>query len=77
VILRPLTFFHTPVLFQLALTTLAWRKHRSDMLDAPGLPALLIDFATLTGACIGALSARYAGAFSNREELNGALITAG
>jgi leucyl aminopeptidase len=47
------------------------------MLDAPGLPAVLIDFATLTGACIGALSKRYAGAFSNREKLNGALIAAG
>eukprot|EP00802_Teleaulax_amphioxeia_P009260 Tamp_09276.p1 GENE.Tamp_09276~~Tamp_09276.p1 ORF type:complete len:614 (+),score=112.62 Tamp_09276:187-1842(+) len=56
---------------------LASRKHRSDKLDAPGLPALVVDFATLTGACIGALSKRYAGAFSNREALNGVLIAAG
>ncbi len=29
-------------------------------------PALLVDFATLTGACIGALTERYAGLFTNR-----------
>ena len=34
-------------------------------------PALMIDFATLTGACVGALTERMSGVFSNR----GALVT--
>jgi len=33
---------------------------------AGGGPALVVDYATLTGSCIGALSRRMAGAFSNR-----------
>ena len=32
-------------------------------------PALLLDFATLTGACVNALTERYSGAFTNRPEL--------
>jgi len=31
-------------------------------------PAAIIDFATLTGACVGALTERYSGAFSNRPD---------
>jgi leucyl aminopeptidase len=40
-------------------------------------PQLMIDYATLTGACIYALSSRYSGVFSNREALHGPLTTAG
>jgi leucyl aminopeptidase len=31
-------------------------------------PAAIIDFATLTGACVGALTERYSGAFGNRPD---------
>ncbi|HET7203024.1 MAG TPA: M17 family metallopeptidase [Steroidobacteraceae bacterium] len=33
-------------------------------------PRLVLDFATLTGACVVALTDRYAGAFTNRSELH-------
>jgi leucyl aminopeptidase len=33
-------------------------------------PALLLDFATLTGACVNALTERYSGAFTNRPALH-------
>ncbi len=38
---------------------------------------LIIDYATLTGACHVALSDRYSGVFTNRAMLNGALLEAG
>ena len=37
-------------------------------------PRLTIDFATLTGACVYALTERYSGVFTNRPELSAALI---
>ncbi len=40
-------------------------------------PRLAIDFATLTGACVHALTERMSGVFSNRPELAAALIEAG
>jgi leucyl aminopeptidase len=40
-------------------------------------PHALIDYATLTGACVYSLSSRYSGVFSNRFGLNQTLITAG
>jgi len=40
-------------------------------------PRLMIDFATLTGACVHALTERMSGAFSNRPELAAALVDAG
>jgi leucyl aminopeptidase len=40
-------------------------------------PRLMIDYATLTGACIYALSSRYSGVFSNRDTLHGPLTAAG
>ncbi|HET7370185.1 MAG TPA: leucyl aminopeptidase family protein [Gammaproteobacteria bacterium] len=40
-------------------------------------PALLVDYATLTGTCISALSSRYTGAVTNSDALNEAVITAG
>lgn len=40
-------------------------------------PKLIIDYATLTGACIGALSTRISGVLTNREWLIPALIEAG
>jgi leucyl aminopeptidase len=40
-------------------------------------PQLMIDYATLTGACIYALSSRYSGVFCNRDSLHGPLTTAG
>jgi leucyl aminopeptidase len=40
-------------------------------------PHALIDYATLTGACIYSLSSRYSGVFSNRPGVNETLINAG
>ena len=40
-------------------------------------PRFLLDFATLTGACVNALTERYAGAFTNREALHDWLQQAG
>ncbi len=40
-------------------------------------PKLIIDYATLTGACMQALSTRYSGAVSNRAELLPKIIEAG
>lgn len=40
-------------------------------------PALMVDYATLTGACVHALSERYSGVFTNREALNETLVAAG
>src|SRR6186713_2802103 len=40
-------------------------------------PDLIIDFATLTGACVTALTERYCGAFTNRPEWHTAIEAAG
>jgi leucyl aminopeptidase len=40
-------------------------------------PDLLMDFATLTGACVRALSTLYSGVFTNRQDLTASLIQAG
>jgi leucyl aminopeptidase len=40
-------------------------------------PALIIDYATLTGSCVAALTERYSGAFSNRVAANVLLQQAG
>ena len=40
-------------------------------------PRAVIDYATLTGACIYSLSSRYSGVFTNRPALNETLIAAG
>lgn len=40
-------------------------------------PDLIIDFATLTGACVTALTDRYCGAFTNRPEFHTAIEQAG
>jgi len=40
-------------------------------------PACIIDYATLTGACVSALTTRYSGFFSNRESLYPMLTVAG
>jgi leucyl aminopeptidase len=40
-------------------------------------PQVIIDYATLTGACIHALSSRYSGVFSNRDALREPLTMAG
>ena len=40
-------------------------------------PQTIIDFATLTGTCVSALTERYSGAFTNRQSLHGAIIAAG
>ena len=46
-------------------------------LAARSRPALMIDFATLTGACVHALTERYSGVFTNRPKLADALLAAG
>jgi leucyl aminopeptidase len=40
-------------------------------------PHAIIDFATLTGSCVVALTDRYSGAFCNRDELHGPIVAAG
>lgn len=40
-------------------------------------PVMLLDYATLTGACVTALGSRYSGAFCNRRELEQAVTNAG
>jgi leucyl aminopeptidase len=40
-------------------------------------PELLVDFATLTGACVNAITDRYSGAFTNRPGLESVLQEAG
>ncbi|HEV7986726.1 MAG TPA: M17 family metallopeptidase [Steroidobacteraceae bacterium] len=40
-------------------------------------PGLIVDFATLTGACVHALTERYSGVFTNRPQLAAELIAAG
>jgi leucyl aminopeptidase len=46
-------------------------------LAARDKPELMIDYATLTGACVTALTERYSGAFTNRHEWNTAIELAG
>jgi leucyl aminopeptidase len=46
-------------------------------LAARAKPALLLDFATLTGACVNALTERYSGAFTNHASLEAPLQVAG
>jgi leucyl aminopeptidase len=40
-------------------------------------PKLIIDYATLTGACLNAVTARYSGAFTNKSELHPVLKRTG
>jgi leucyl aminopeptidase len=40
-------------------------------------PAVILDFATLTGTCVSALTERYSGAFANNPALNEVIIAAG
>ena len=40
-------------------------------------PRLLLDYATLTGQCVNALTERYSGVFTNRSALNELLVAAG
>jgi leucyl aminopeptidase len=46
-------------------------------LAARDKPGLIMDYATLTGACVYALSERYSGVFTNREALNDLLVRTG
>ncbi len=46
-------------------------------LAAKNKPALMIDFATLTGACVAALTERMSGAFSNRDSFRSGIEQAG
>jgi leucyl aminopeptidase len=46
-------------------------------LASRGRPAAIVDFATLTGACVGALTDRYSGAFTNRQDWRSAIERAG
>ena len=40
-------------------------------------PGIIVDYATLTGSCIRALTTRYSGVFTNREQLHGDLVDVG
>jgi leucyl aminopeptidase len=46
-------------------------------LAASGKPRAIIDYATLTGACVYALTERYSGAFTNRPEARELIEAAG
>src|ERR1700731_3407764 len=55
---------------------------RMVLADAPSLaparkPLAIIDYATLTGACVYALTERYSGAFTNRPEARDLIESAG
>jgi leucyl aminopeptidase len=47
------------------------------VLAAREKPKLIIDYATLTGSCISALTDRYSGVFSNRAGADAVLVQAG
>lgn len=40
-------------------------------------PDLILDYATLTGACVGAIGSNYSGAFTNRDAYHAAIIQSG
>ena len=44
---------------------------------AQSKPTLMMDFATLTGACVRAIGTTYSGVFTNRSELHAELIKSG
>ena len=46
-------------------------------LAARAEPAVMIDYATLTGACVAALTCRYSGVFGNRDAVLDAAVAAG
>jgi leucyl aminopeptidase len=46
-------------------------------LAGEGAPALILDYATLTGTCISAITTRYSGIFTNRPDLHPLLTRAG
>ncbi len=46
----------------------AWCSRIRSSLAARNKPRAIIDYATLTGACVYALTERYSGAFTNRPE---------
>jgi len=46
-------------------------------LASRGRPAAIVDFATLTGACVSALTERYSGAFTNRPDWRTGIERAG
>ncbi len=47
------------------------------VMAAEDKPELIIDYATLTGACMNAITTRYSGVFTNRSELHPTLKRAG
>ena len=55
----------------------AWYSPTRFYFASQAKPKLLVDYATLTGACIGALSTRLSGTLTNREKLVPILIEAG
>ncbi len=61
---------HTDAEGRMVLADTLWLAARKG-------PGLIIDYATLTGACIQALSTRYSGVFTNRPAWIPALIEAG
>lgn len=61
---------HTDAEGRMALADTLW-------LAAQSHPMLTVDFATLTGACVSALTERYSGAFTNRVALNEVVTKAG
>jgi leucyl aminopeptidase len=46
-------------------------------LAARDKPGVIIDYATLTGSCVAALTERYSGVFANRSSANDLLLKAG
>ncbi len=67
------------VTIQVIHTDAEGRMVLADTLALAGAtkPALMIDFATLTGACVTALTERMSGVFANREPLIARLCAAG
>ncbi|HKU15906.1 MAG TPA: M17 family metallopeptidase [Steroidobacteraceae bacterium] len=67
------------VTIQVAHSDAEGRMVLADTLALAGReqPDLMLDFATLTGACVNALTERYSGAFTNRPQWHEALRDAG
>ena len=70
---------HNGTTIQVIHTDAEGRMVLADALSlaASGKPRAIIDYATLTGACVYALTERYSGAFTNRPEARDLIESAG
>ena len=67
---KTIQVIHTDAEGRMVLADTLWLASKTK-------PKLIVDYATLTGSCVSALSTRYSGAFSNRPNAAEAIISAG